>query len=296
MSKKNRNRKGKGGGGGNNSSGSGSSVTSSPGIGSKRPLSHGSPEAETKRQRDDSVSSMIADSVFEVTGIDSRDSNDRADNEQGTQVDKAKLTRELMEELEKFLQSDEIRVEGMGEDITGATVVLNTLLRRILPFFLTFTIDKVSELYRTKDTPVTNRVEQRTEGGCAGDLQSLCSRLKYENDRLEQYSRRESLRIFGLEEPSNGNEDAKALERKVLKVLNDTGAKVVANDISVMHRIGKKRSSQSSPGQNQGSDNVQEEGQDQGQGQGQKKDSRPVIVRFISRNKKMEIMSMKKKY
>ena len=297
MSKKNRNKK-RGTGGGASGNSTGSSVSSTPGIGSKRPLSQSSPEAENKRQRDESVSSMIADSVFEVTGINTRDEGSggsvgsvgSGNTQEKVDVDKPKLTKELMEALEKFLQTDEIRVEGMGEEITGATVVMNALLRRILPFFLTFIIDKMSELYKQKD--VTVGTTERTEGGRAGDLQSLCAKLKFENDRLEQYSRRESLRIFGLAEPQNGNEDEKTLERKVLKVLNDTGAKIIASDISVMHRIGKKKLN--SQGQDENLNENSNENEEDGQGQNSKRGPRPVIVRFISRNKKMQVMSLKK--
>ena len=101
----------------------------------------------------------------------------------------------------------------------------------------------------------------------------MCTKLKYENDRLEQYSRRESIRIFGIKEAEGGREDNRTLEDKVLRICNDTGARVHAGDISVLHRVGKKN---------------------QGQGQGQRQGPRPVIVSFISRNKKSEILHMKK--
>ena len=166
---------------------------------------------------------------------------------------------------------NDLRVEGGGEEMNGATLVMNTLLRKILPFFLAFIIDKFSQINKNNETKVTPPVVQGTEGGRASDLQSLCTKLKYENDRLEQYSRRESIRIFGIKEAADGREDNRVLEDKVLRILNDTGARVHAGDISVMHRIGKRN-----------------------QGQSQRQGPRPVIVRFISRNKKSEILHMKK--
>ena len=293
MAKNRKNRKrgsgGEGGSGTNNGS-TGSSVTSAPDIGTKRPLSSDSPDpgdrTESKRQRNGSSSSVVNDNVFESSGGQTVDEAADLAAAPNPAYDKPKLTRELMEQLEKFLQNDDFRIEGGGEEINGATLVMNTLLRRILPFFLSFIIDKISDAYKQKEPeiPVVNNM-QGTEGGCAGNLQSLCTRLKFENDRLEQYSRRESLRIFGIPEVVGRKEQDKDLLDKVLKVLNDTGAKVVASDILVMHRVGKK-----SQGENQ---NIQHH-ENGAQNQSEKQGPRPIIVRFISRNKKSEIMSKKK--
>ena len=293
MAKNRKNRKrgsgGEGGSGTNNGS-TGSSVTSAPDIGTKRPLSSDSPDpgdrTESKRQRNGSSSSVVNDNVFESSGGQTVDEEADLAAAPNPAYDKPKLTRELMEQLEKFLQNDDFRIEGGGEEINGATLVMNTLLRRILPFFLSFIIDKISDAYKQKEPeiPVVNNM-QGTEGGCAGNLQSLCTRLKFENDRLKQYSRRESLRIFGIPEVVGIKEQDKDLLDKVLKVLNDTGAKVVASDILVMHRVGKK-----SQGENQNIQNDENGAQNQSEKQG----PRPIIVRFISRNKKSEIMSKKK--
>ena len=87
--------------------------------------------------------------------------------------------------------------------------------------------------------------------------------LTYENDRLHQYSRRENVRIFGI--PVDPSEPADVTEKKTLAILNETGADVRQSDISACHRLGKTTNG-----------------------------SRPVIVRFVSRKKRTEILQKKK--
>ncbi|KAK4290785.1 hypothetical protein Pmani_036344 [Petrolisthes manimaculis] len=81
---------------------------------------------------------------------------------------------------------------------------------------------------------------------------------------LEQYSRRENLRISGLEEEDDETEEV--LEAKIIELAQDIGVKIKWNDISLAHRMGRNR----------------EEG-------------RPVIVRLCHRKKKNEIVINKKK-
>ena len=87
--------------------------------------------------------------------------------------------------------------------------------------------------------------------------------LTFENDRLQQYSRRENVRIFGI--PTDSSETPEMTEKKTLDLLNRTGVSVRENDISACHRLGKPING-----------------------------SQPVIVRFVSRRKRTEVMRKKK--
>lgn len=102
--------------------------------------------------------------------------------------------------------------------------------------------------------------------------------LKYQTDHNEQYSRRETVRIFGISESGrtqgghgegSGEEmnarEEEELEGKVLKLFKDSGANIQPQDISVLHRTGKRKGG----------------------------DGRPVLVRFVSRKKKAEVMRAK---
>ena len=86
--------------------------------------------------------------------------------------------------------------------------------------------------------------------------------LTYENDRLQQYSRRESVRIFGIRQAEG--ETAEQVEQKALGVFKEAGADVKEEDIAAVHRVGKV-------------------------GRG----LRPILVKFVSRRKRREVMEKK---
>nr|KAG5697501.1 hypothetical protein BaRGS_019455 [Batillaria attramentaria] len=86
--------------------------------------------------------------------------------------------------------------------------------------------------------------------------------LRYECDRLEQYSRRETVRITGLAE-----EEREDTEKKVLEVFQAAGCNVKTEEISVVHRNGKRN--------------------DNGK-------PRPILVRFTSRKSKAAVMQNRK--
>ncbi|MPC72906.1 hypothetical protein E2C01_067219 [Portunus trituberculatus] len=70
-------------------------------------------------------------------------------------------------------------------------------------------------------------------------LQRQALQTKYECDRLEQYQKSDNLRIYGLEEESEESEEE--LERKVIELASNIGVNLQADDISVVHRLGKLR-------------------------------------------------------
>lgn len=87
---------------------------------------------------------------------------------------------------------------------------------------------------------------------------------RFDSDRLEQYMRRDSLRILEIREDPDEDEDV--LQAKVLEVADDMGVKIDANDISIAHRLGR----------------AGERG-------------RPVIVRFCHRKNRNAMLSKMKK-
>ena len=93
--------------------------------------------------------------------------------------------------------------------------------------------------------------------------------LRYEQDRLEQYSRRETIRITGIE--SNGEETNEQLTEKVIKVVKECDPTVSEADISVCHHSGPF--------------NMRGGGRD---------GKRPVLCRFVARVRKTNVMRGKK--
>ena len=85
---------------------------------------------------------------------------------------------------------------------------------------------------------------------------------KIMQDKLEQYSRRENIKILGVKE--NEDEDERQLIAKVVQIAQIVGSEIKA-PISTAHRIGKKSDK-----------------------------TRPIIVRFTARQDKNELMKKKK--
>ncbi|KAK3868792.1 hypothetical protein Pcinc_025830 [Petrolisthes cinctipes] len=95
------------------------------------------------------------------------------------------------------------------------------------------------------------------------DLQKQIKQQSYQLEQMEQYSRRENVRIKGIR--CTEGEDVTAT---VIKVAEDIGVTLIQGDISVCHRIGTS-SDANRP--------------------------KPIIVRLARREKKIELMKNKKK-
>jgi hypothetical protein len=87
---------------------------------------------------------------------------------------------------------------------------------------------------------------------------------KYANDQVEQYTRRDNLRLFGIPE-----EDHEDLEQKIIEIAKSINVDLCKDDFSVAHRLGPKT----------------------GPGSGK---HRAIIVRFVRRKKRNELLANKK--
>ena len=94
-----------------------------------------------------------------------------------------------------------------------------------------------------------------------GHLRSALQSQAFELDRLAQYSRRENVRLHGVPETADENTND-----VVIAIASDMGVRIDEHDICVSHRLQKSRSMQ----------------------------ERPIIVRFVRRDTKIEIMRKKK--
>lgn len=87
---------------------------------------------------------------------------------------------------------------------------------------------------------------------------------KYDTDKLEEYMRRDNVRLTGIDEDED--EDETILETKVINVAAEIGVELGPRDISIAHRLGKPETGK----------------------------VRPIIVRLCHRKKKSELMKKKK--
>jgi hypothetical protein len=93
------------------------------------------------------------------------------------------------------------------------------------------------------------------------NLQRTNLQLRFQLDKQEQYSRRESIRIQGIKE-----EEEEEVEEKVFKMFSDMGCDLKKEDVSAVHRTGKKKRDQ----------------------------DRHILVKFVSRRNKQHVMKKKR--
>ena len=113
------------------------------------------------------------------------------------------------------------------------------------------TVEQVKSVDEVK-VKLANNVEQTKSG-----LASLFS-----SDAVEQYGRRDNIRIFGIKE--NADED---IYQEVINVAKCAGVNVTKSDISICHRVPSRATDK----------------------------PRPVIVKFVRRELKHRVMSCKRK-
>lgn len=167
-----------------------------------------------------------------------------------------------LEELVKTKVEDElanITSTIEGRESRGASKTVKDVAAVLLPGLASIISVAVATAVSTAFKEFSDKLESKV-----AEMQRNCLLMKYENDKLEQYSRRENLRISGLEEEEDESEEV--LEAKVIELADTIGVKIEQNDISIVHRLGRPR-----------------EG------------GRPVIVRLCHRKKRNEIMLNKKK-
>ena len=104
----------------------------------------------------------------------------------------------------------------------------------------------------------------------------------FAQDRLEQYSRKESVWIYGIPESAEGDTTREDTNEIVLKIATKIGANSTAQDVSVSRRIGANITTQ----------DVSVSHRIGRRGRGNK--HRPIITTFVRRDCKSDIIRCKK--
>lgn len=144
----------------------------------------------------------------------------------------------------------------------------NDPIARMIPVLVTAVSVAVGEVVMGVVKDLEDRLTKKLVAAYAPHpsqerLMAAVRRLTYENDRLQQYTRRDSVRVFGI--PSATGETAEQAEEKALKVFKDAGAHISKDDIAVAHRAGREH-----------------------------RGSRPILVKFVSRRQRNVVMKAKK--
>ena len=121
---------------------------------------------------------------------------------------------------------------GEGGDVAAkgpvsglSTHVLSAIMSGVATAFMQLTA-KMLEKFREKEK--SKRCECNENE--VRKLEAKIDSLKYENDRLEQYSRRENIRVLNLSEPAG--EKPEDLEARVAELCCQTGTEVTAIDFA----------------------------------------------------------------
>ena len=133
-------------------------------------------------------------------------------------------------------------------------------VQQMIPAIVTSVAMAVGEVMKSflKKMPKPADIVSVDRSPVVQNLQRNLLLMRYENDRLEQYSRRETIKVVGLkEEGGGGGGGGEDTEQKVLEIFKAVGGDITPADVSVVHRTGDR-----------------------------KRKGRPILVRFVSRKKR----------
>lgn len=144
----------------------------------------------------------------------------------------------------------------MSSDRTREDAAVAKIVERVLKSDAL--LDKIGSIVATKITVCIKEYEEKVK-----TLESKLVEAYDEIDSLQQYSRLNSLRVYGVPETSNENTDNKIISLCKEKLSID----VLPSSIDCSHRLGKSENG-----------------------------TRPILIKFANRNVKREIYQNKKKF
>ena len=80
------------------------------------------------------------------------------------------------------------------------------------------------------------KIEQNPTKKKVEDIQNEFSSGKFEINRLEQYSRKSSIRVYGIEE----SQEEKVGEKALSKIKEEINVEISPDDVDIVHRVGKR--------------------------------------------------------
>ena len=98
-------------------------------------------------------------------------------------------------------------------------------------------VDEIQELKAELTGTKKELIEIKVENA---RLKQMVNINAYALDSLEQYSRRENIRIYGVPEDNSNKDDG---EKKLFEIANALNINLNENDLQRVHRIGKKKNS-----------------------------------------------------
>ena len=212
-------------------------------------------ELQNKKPRD-LVSAMDESSSASASTSASSESYSSSQSSSSTIIDKNTVEEIVHTRLNQSLSNLQPPITpGQQPD---AAEITSTIIKSVLPEVISTVVSAVTEVLNKFVVQLEKTHSSKNEMVMQAHIRSLT----YRNDELEQYSRRESVRMFGVAE--DPNETSETTEKKAIQVFTDLGANVSPNDISACHRVGKPKDGK-----------------------------RAIIVRFCSRKSRQLVMAKK---
>ena len=151
--------------------------------------------------------------------------------------------------------NDTLQTSLKSVDLEDSDVDTGTMLAKMMTPLVTAIATAITVSFAEITDKAVTKINQRDamSNNPYPDAVVNMRRLTYENEALEQYTRRENIRIFGIDKQID--ETSESVEAKALKVMNATGADVSSNDIAACHLVGRPKNGK-----------------------------QPIIVRFVSLN------------
>ena len=155
-----------------------------------------------------------------------------------------------------------------GQPVSGTTLDIGTLVQQIMqamtPLVTAAVTTAVSAAMKAVLGTVVQQAVAQVERKMNEKMEANSLLFKYDIDRMEQYSRRESIRISGLPEPAEESEEK--LRDSIVELGAAIGVNLQPTTISVCHRLGRRVAGK----------------------------RRPVICKFVARTSKIALLSSKK--
>lgn len=226
-----------------------------PRVGSRRQLSFPTPANDKKKA---AKAKEPAVRVEEDTSPDNEKHGDNREEDGEEEIlDTSSVHEAILERVQKAMEGFEMKTEEAG----------SPLMKGLIPMLVTAVTMAVTDSVKVGVKQAVLEMNKSQKHGKTSvnerRLMTAVTRLTYENDRLAQYTRRESLRIHGVKVQEQ--ESAMQVEEKVIKIFADAGVEVKEDDIQAVHRAGRPRGG-----------------------------FQAILVKFVSRRKRREIMQKKK--
>ena len=222
-----------------------------------------SPQNEEENQK--KYKNLSTDEINELACKEVGMDYQKDDSAASIEVDKREMEEVMLTRMNECMKD----IPTFQTEEQGTSVSVNNFFQKMIPelmkTILGVAIQQMDKTMNRWLEKVDKKVEAETSA-MQHKYQDTCLKLKFENDALQQYTRRESVKIFGIAEKTD--ETAEQVESEAIKVFSDAGLTVRPEDMHAVHRNGPRQRARQGP--------------------------RPILVKFISRRTKRDVMKQKK--